>query len=1452
MSEVNPSSSRPGSGTKPSGMWQPPTLEDMQAMLPQYQFLSLLGRGGMGAVYKAVQVSLDRAVAVKVLPGDLIDDVDSQFAERFKNEARTMAKMNHPAIVNVYDFGETQTGLLFIVMEFIDGTDVSKMIISQGKLPEDYALSITAHVCDALAYAHRHGVIHRDIKPANILINMDGAVKVADFGLAKQSDSGLSGLTKTNMAMGTPDFVAPEALIPGVPLDGRADLYAIGVMLYQMLTGEIPRGMWTMPGMKLGTDPRFDAIIGKAMQTDREVRYQSAAELRRDLDTILTTPRALTQPQPQPAATPAQKPQAHGPKPPQGQKPAEKPLSAPPPPKKANLGMIIGLGATAVLLIAGYFILKPPPPGKNTQVSPSPVASAPVSPQQASKPAPTAPPSTAPVLPPLPSRAAKQTLDLLALTDPLLDRVPVPERISKNEWKREGGELVYLPDGKSGKLAAPVVLDCRDYEIEFKAKKHSGNDRIHLDIPLGGTQIIPIILNSPEHKVLTNKHGGSWWGGTDRDVHVSIRVINPPGPADRIRVQQLNVKGNPLADWSGDLDSLARPGEDHPAFPKQPVPSVYVVSDKYAVQMWTLRVFEGEAKVLRGSAAGAVAPVTMPTASSPATSAEAVWAGWTGPNGGQAANSWRFEGGAATSNQRTTLWSPESFGDFELELEWKVGPRGNGGVFYHVSGSTERGSPEMQLSDPANTGGVGSGGLFGIQAPSKDLTKLNEWQTARLVVRGAKHEHWINGELVLAYDTDSGEFRRLLSATTLPVKPDFSKSSGKLVLQCNAGEVAYRNLKVRQLLDAAPMASAPATPMPVPVTPSSAAAPASNDPVALKLADLEAKFQAAFERDAGVTYKAQIAKLNTGYATALDRALAEAAKAGRLDDAVALREEKQRVAEGKGLPPEDLDTLPEALKKLRATWRGAEAGYAKQRDAKAAPLFDAYDKALAAFQTELTQQNKIDEALRVKATRDALAQRRGSSAPAAVETPATAKAMLPAPASSTTNEASSSWRKAAEWVLGVGGEISIRSNSAGPTVFKDAKDLPSGRFDILGITIDPRNGKNAEITDDDFTRFNGLRDIELVRMAHLPSVTGSGFAAFAASAETMESFAVYNAPLQPQHLGFITQFKNLRLLELNRIPSLPSESLTKIQMFKELTQLRLLGQMKLDDKALLALAGLTKLTDLFIPGALITDEGLVALKDMTGLIHLELTDIKGLTGAGLVHLTGAKNMLRLLLTHTAVDDAALAHLSGLTKLRDLALHQTAVTDAGIRHLAPLKELRSLDIATQGITGVTLNELSGCKELTKLSLYDRTNANHGAVNDAGLHAVAASFPKLEEFTYVQRQVTDAGLAHLSALKLRKLSANTAPGIEGLRHLAEISTLESLELGRSNLTDEGLALLAGLKFLQTLSSFDAHVTDEGLKHLQTLPALKSVTFSETKITQAGLDALMKARPGLRVNK
>jgi serine/threonine protein kinase len=281
------STSRAGSGGK---RWVPPSVAELQRMLPQYEFIAMLGAGGMGAVYKARQVSLDRVVAIKILPPDIVDDSGANFVERFKQEAKTMARMNHPCIVNVYDFGETPEGQLYFAMEFVEGTDVQKMIREKKRLPADDALAIAAHVCDALEYAHECGVIHRDIKPANVLISQEGRVKIADFGLAKAVDSKSHELTRSNMAMGTPHYMAPEALFADAKVDSRADLYAVGVMLYTMLTGELPTGMFKPASVKTGCDARIDALVKRAMEPDREERYQKAAEFREGINEILTTP----------------------------------------------------------------------------------------------------------------------------------------------------------------------------------------------------------------------------------------------------------------------------------------------------------------------------------------------------------------------------------------------------------------------------------------------------------------------------------------------------------------------------------------------------------------------------------------------------------------------------------------------------------------------------------------------------------------------------------------------------------------------------------------------------------------------------------------------------------------------------------------------------------------------------------------------------------------------------------------------------------------------------------------------------------------------------------------------------------------------------------------------------------------------------------------------------------
>ena len=277
---------RAGSSQPSGGSWQPPSPEELQCQFPQYEIRGILGRGGMGAVYKGWQKSLQRFVAIKILPPGL-DDGGMNFAARFKQEARAMAKFKHPGIVGVHDAGETPEGLLYFIMEYVEGKDVTQLIAEGGKLPSQEALNITIRVCEALAYAHERGVIHRDIKPSNVMIEVDGTVKVADFGLAKLSSADSTVNTLSNLLMGTPDFMPPEALHGSGNADHRGDIYAVGGMLYQMLTGKAPHGRFEPPSHVVpGLDKRLDSIVDKAMHADSAKRYSSAIELQAAIEPI--------------------------------------------------------------------------------------------------------------------------------------------------------------------------------------------------------------------------------------------------------------------------------------------------------------------------------------------------------------------------------------------------------------------------------------------------------------------------------------------------------------------------------------------------------------------------------------------------------------------------------------------------------------------------------------------------------------------------------------------------------------------------------------------------------------------------------------------------------------------------------------------------------------------------------------------------------------------------------------------------------------------------------------------------------------------------------------------------------------------------------------------------------------------------------------------------------------
>jgi len=290
-----------GATSAHAGQWLPPTVEELQKLLPDYEMESLLGRGGMGAVYKGTQRSLDRPVAIKILP-PMMNEADAQFATRFKQEAKAMAKLSHPHILAIHDFGEVQSShlaprdepprLLYFVMEFIDGTDLQQIMRSEGHLSPKRASALIAQVCDALEFAHEHGIVHRDIKPSNIMVDKRGQVKVADFGLAKTlhaDDAESTHMTMTGAVMGTRAYMAPEQAL-GKRVDHRADIYSLGAMFYEMLTGDPPHGAIEAPSHKIELDVRMDSIVLKALAQDPDRRYQHASEVKSDVTRVTEQP----------------------------------------------------------------------------------------------------------------------------------------------------------------------------------------------------------------------------------------------------------------------------------------------------------------------------------------------------------------------------------------------------------------------------------------------------------------------------------------------------------------------------------------------------------------------------------------------------------------------------------------------------------------------------------------------------------------------------------------------------------------------------------------------------------------------------------------------------------------------------------------------------------------------------------------------------------------------------------------------------------------------------------------------------------------------------------------------------------------------------------------------------------------------------------------------------------
>ncbi len=275
----------------------PPKIEELAAKFPQLEIIEFIGQGGMGAVYKARQKQLDRIVALKILPPQIA--AGPGFAERFTREAQAMAKLNHPHIITLYEFGQAD-GLFYFLMEYVDGINL-RQLLRTGKIAPKEALAIVPQICEALQYAHDRGIVHRDIKPENILLSKEGRVKIADFGVAKivapgpepaaeNAPAPPADLTQAGSAVGTPQYMAPEQIKNSAEVDHRADIYSLGVVFYQMLTGELPSAKIEPPSRKVYIDVRLDEVVLRALEKKPELRYQQANDVKTCVETIAQTP----------------------------------------------------------------------------------------------------------------------------------------------------------------------------------------------------------------------------------------------------------------------------------------------------------------------------------------------------------------------------------------------------------------------------------------------------------------------------------------------------------------------------------------------------------------------------------------------------------------------------------------------------------------------------------------------------------------------------------------------------------------------------------------------------------------------------------------------------------------------------------------------------------------------------------------------------------------------------------------------------------------------------------------------------------------------------------------------------------------------------------------------------------------------------------------------------------
>lgn len=577
---MDPSAAQSTEPDEPSdwGTFVAPTTEELGQQLPEFEILELIGQGGMGAVYKANQTKLDRIVALKLLAPLQGPDVHN-FAERFEMEGQAMAQMSHPNIVKGHDLGQTENGQRYIVMEYVDGSDLHNAI-QTGQLNTGHALSWIPQICGALQYAHEHGVVHRDLKPANVLISKEGSVKIVDFGLATLVGASKPDrkITGSDVAMGTLEYAPPESFEDGVELDHRADIFSLGVLMYEMLTGQTPQGSWTPPSQlaRGQFDPRLDDVITRCMQPRREDRYQSMAE-------VAQAVRQLRLPQTAPSQQPVivRKKLAVG----QGARRRPRPAAAVVvPPKRGSSAAVwvaLGIAGVAIAAIVAVVMKRAEPeddpyavagggdPNPPIQPTPDP------GPRPDPKPEPPQPPTFFPPDPepepePEPPRPEPEPMPVLTPVPgewfDALAGIDLEAAAVRGVWELgEDGAII----GSKGEtrndrpLLGLPISPGPNYDLEIVLQRGKGVGDVMIELPVRDERYIELKLADWE----------KWTGfpvdgvGPNDGSPARTQTMIETGRDHRLLIQiravgddaqfRLAVDGAPALEWAGPIESLS-------------------------------------------------------------------------------------------------------------------------------------------------------------------------------------------------------------------------------------------------------------------------------------------------------------------------------------------------------------------------------------------------------------------------------------------------------------------------------------------------------------------------------------------------------------------------------------------------------------------------------------------------------------------------------------------------------------------------------------------------------------------------------------------------------------------------------------------------------------------------------------------------------------------------------